>query len=66
MAGKNENRTPPTVKEDLPYEIFKKDITIWQPSTILESKTQALDIFICLKVKAREVVVEIGIETLNK
>ena len=54
------------MKEDVPYEIFKKDITIWQPSTILESKTQALDIFICLEVKAREVVVEIGIEPLNK
>ena len=66
MAGKNDNKTQPAVKEDLPYKKCKKDITIWQQSTILESKKQELDIFLCLEVKAREAVLEIGVEPLNK
>ena len=52
--------------ENLPYKKCKKDITIWQQSTILESKKQELDIFLCLEVKAREAVLEIGVEPLNK
>ena len=66
MAAKNNIKTPPALREDIPYESWKKEINIWQRFTTLEKRKQALAIFLSLEGKAREVVLEIDIDNLDK
>ena len=66
MAAKNNIKTPPALREDIPYESWKKEINIWQRFNTLEKRKQALAIFLSLEGKAREVVLEIDIDNLDK
>ena len=66
MTEKNNIKTPSTLRGNLLYENWKKEIIIWQHIPKLESKKQALAIFLSLKGKARETILEIDIESLNK
>ncbi len=52
--NKNDIKAPPALKEDVPYENWKKEINIWQLFTTLEKKKQGLAIFLSLEGKARE------------
>ena len=52
-------KTPPALREDLPYENWKKEIRIWQRFTSLDKNKQALAIFLSLQGKAREAVLDI-------
>ena len=64
MADKD-IRTPPALREDIPFENWKKEISIWQRFTTLSPRKQALAIFLSLTGKAREAVLELDIDTLN-
>ena len=66
MAGMNDTKTRPALRQDLPYENWKKEIMIWYCVTLLAPKKQALAIFLTLEGKAMEAVLEIAIESLNK
>ncbi|XP_066911985.1 uncharacterized protein [Clytia hemisphaerica] len=66
MANKNDIKAPPALKEDVPYENWKKEITIWQLFTSLEKKKQGLAILLSLEGKAREAALELEVDELNK
>ena len=66
MAEKRDIKTPPTLRDDMPYENWKKELHIWQRFTTLEDEKQALAIFLSLEGKARETVLAIQWDTLQK
>ena len=66
MASGSRIKTPPALREDIPYESWKKEIQIWQRFTSLEKEKQALAIFLSLEGKARETVLEVEVDDLNK
>lgn len=65
MAKKSDIKAPPALREDVPYESWKKEINIWQLFTTLEKKKQGLAIFLSLEGKAREAVLELEIDEMN-
>ena len=66
MASGSRIKTPPALREDIPYESSKKEIQIWQRFTSLAKEKQALAIFLSLEGKARETVLEVEVDDLNK
>ena len=66
MASGSRIKTPPALREDIPYESWKKEIQIWQRFTSLEKEKQALAIFLSLEGKARETELEVEVDDLNK
>ena len=66
MEKKNDIKAPPALREDVPYENWKKEINIWQRFTTLEKKKQGLAIFLSLEGKAREAVLELEIDEMNE
>ena len=65
MDKKYDIKTPPALKDDISYESWKKEISIWQRFTTLDKKKQGLAIFLSLDGKAREIVLELDIEVMN-
>eukprot|EP00111_Clytia_hemisphaerica_P016506 TCONS_00048945-protein len=61
MANKNDIKAPSALKEDVPYENWKKEITIWQLFTSLEKKKQGLAILLSFEGKAREAALELKV-----
>ena len=55
---------PPTLLKDK-YNTWKKDMQIWELATSLDKTKRALIVFLSLKGKAREAVLELDTEVLN-
>ena len=59
--------TPPGLRDNAPFEIWKKEVRICKALFIqVKEDKQALGIIISLEGKAREAVLEIVIDELNK
>ena len=66
MAGKQNYKAPPTMRDDLSYEDWKKELAIWQAFTDIESKRQGGALFLTLHGKAREAVLaEVEVTKIN-
>lgn len=59
-------RVPPGFDEEKPYETWKNEVTIWTRVTELEKSKQALAVVLLLLGRARETVMEIPVDCLNK
>ena len=54
------NKTPPLMKEDSNYELWKKEIKLWKTFTDLDAKKQGPAISLPLTGKAREATLELS------
>ena len=56
---------PPTLVPEK-YTSWRKEMKIWQMATNIELKKRAPTVFLCLPEKAKEAIMEMDAELLNK
>ena len=49
----------------MPYEIYKKEITLWQTLTYFDKAKQGVSIYLSLHGKAEEACIVLKVEELN-
>ena len=58
-------KAPPALSKSPTYDMWLKEIKIWECFTDLPKKKQAPAIFLTLEGKAREAVLELSVDSLN-
>lgn len=62
----NSFKNPPEMRDDLLYDDWKRELSIWENFTDLDNKRQGSAVFLSLKGKARETVLaEVDVSKLN-